>query len=469
MLFNSSLFLLFALIVFPAVWGARHRAQNLILLVASYAFYGAWDPRFLLLLLGSTIVDYFVARELVATDSTRKRRWLLFVSCAVNLGSLGFFKYFNFFVESADALLAAVGLEALGGRLDIVLPVGISFYTFQTMSYTIDVYRGRLRPTRDLLDFALYVSFFPQLVAGPIERATNLLPQIEQPRKVTRDDLAVGAWLVTIGFFKKCVIADNLALVVDAAFSSSDTPSGFVCLFAIYAFAFQIYCDFGGYSDIARGLARMMGIRIILNFDFPYIATNPQEFWRRWHISLSTWLRDYLYIPLGGSQGGTLLTYRNLLITMVLGGLWHGASWLFVLWGVYHGALLCVHRAVVGRVRSNDSGSGVRWLLRWFAMFHLTCFGWLLFRAVSVGQVGAFAESIATFAAGPGDAVSILLNVVLFVSLLLAVEVYARNRDDIREAPLWNWGAGPVLVVGMWTAFVLLRAPESAQFIYFQF
>ncbi len=469
MLFNSSLFVLFAAVVFPAAWLLRGRARKLLLLVASYAFYGAWDWRFLGLLAGSTVVDYLVAEGLRKSDDVRRRRLLLLVSCVANLGALGFFKYADFFVASADALLQSLGLGALTGRLGVVLPVGISFYTFQTMSYTIDVYRRRLEPCRDVVDFALYVSFFPQLVAGPIERATHLLPQIERPRGVTRDDLAIGAWLITLGYFKKCVVADNLAVLVDQAFNAESTPSGLVCLLALYGFAFQIYCDFGGYSDIARGLARLLGFDLSVNFRFPYVATNPQEFWHRWHVSLSTWLRDYLYIPLGGSRGGTLATYRNLLLTMVLGGLWHGASWLFVLWGLYHGLLLCAHRAVVGRVAGRTHGSVLPLGVRWFGMFHLTCLGWLLFRARSVGQVGSFLGHIATFAPGEGNAAALVAQLLLFVGMLTAVELWARNRDDVREAPLWRWGVGPAVVVALWTAFLLLRSTESAQFIYFQF
>ena len=469
MLFNSSLFVLFAVLVFPLAWALRGRARNVLLLVASYVFYGAWDARFLLLLAASTIVDFTVAQRLERSENPRARRWLVLVSCVANLGILGFFKYADFFLSSASALAESVGLDPIALRLDVVLPVGISFYTFQTLSYTIDVFRRKAPACDSLLDFALYVAFFPQLVAGPIERATSLLPQLRAPRAITRDDLFSGFWLVTIGFFKKCVVADNLAVIVDQAFGAPEAPSGAMCLLGLYAFAFQIYCDFGGYSDIARGLAKWLGIDIMLNFRFPYLATNPQEFWRRWHISLSTWLRDYLYIPLGGSRGGTASTYRNLIVTMVLGGLWHGASWLFVLWGVFHGVLLAAHRLWAGRSGGRGGGGLLSRLGCWFAMWHLTCLGWLLFRGESVGQALAFLRNIWAWAPGGGDVAEALLYLATFVGLLLSVECFARNRDDPRSVPGWYGGLGPVAVVGMWTCVLLLSAPGDAQFIYFQF
>ncbi|MDA1306433.1 MAG: MBOAT family protein, partial [Acidobacteria bacterium] len=314
-----------------------------MLLVASYVFYGAWDYRFLSLLGISTIIDYVVALRMADAAGRHRKAWLI-VSLVTNLGLLGFFKYFNFFVDSGNALLIALGVDPMPMRLHIVLPVGISFYTFQTLSYTIDVYRGKLDPTRSLRDFALFVAYFPQLVAGPIERATHLLPQVLNPRRLSMPLLHQGLWLISWGLFKKMVIANNLAIVVDRTFAAGSGATGAEYLIAIYAFAFQIYCDFSGYSDIARGLAALMGIDLMVNFNNPYAATNPREFWRRWHISLSTWLRDYLYVPLGGNRGALWQTYRALMLTMLLGGIWHGAQWTFVVWGLYHGVWLAVHR-----------------------------------------------------------------------------------------------------------------------------
>ena len=410
MFFNSLHFVGFFAVVFLVVICLRKTvpARNAFLLAASYYFYACWDWRFLGLIFISTIVDYVCGRMLdvreIVPDQppprTRRRKLILLASLVTNLGLLGFFKYHGFFVASAINALAAIGIQARASSLNIVLPVGISFYTFQTLSYTIDVYRGRLQTERNLLNFALFVAFFPQLVAGPIERASNLLPQMRQPRAITAERLYTGFWLMCWGMFKKVVIADNAARIVEMVFVDS-SPPGLVILIAVYAFALQIYCDFSGYSDIARGAAACLGFDLMVNFNLPYFATNPSDFWRRWHISLSTWLRDYLYIPLGGNRRGTRRTYVNLVLTMALGGLWHGAGWTFLLWGVYHGLLLCAHRALspllsrlcdpAGRV------AGRLWyLLRAVVFFHLVCFGWLLFRAESLTQVWQFLSS-ATF------------------------------------------------------------------------
>ena len=395
MLFNELNFWIFFAVVFAAYTVLPHRAQNRMLLIASYFFYGAWDWRFLGLILFSTVVDYLVGLRMVAESNQSRRRRLLQVSLVVNLGMLGIFKYFGFFVDSFHALLHSIGYEANPITISIILPVGISFYTFQTLSYTIDIYRRELRPTRDFFDFALFVAFFPQLVAGPIERASNLLPNILTPRMVTWEAIGRGAVLCLVGLIKKVVIADGVAPSVDAVYASSD-PSRLDIVFATWLFAIQIYCDFSGYTDIARGVAKMLGFGLMRNFAQPYFAVNPQEFWRRWHISLSTWLRDYLYISLGGNRGGRWRTYRNLMATMTLGGLWHGAAWNFVAWGIYQGVLLSAHRAMAGR--RGHSGEGLRrgvagWIWRVAAavlFFQAVCYGWLLFRAESFGQIVDF-------------------------------------------------------------------------------
>jgi D-alanyl-lipoteichoic acid acyltransferase DltB (MBOAT superfamily) len=462
MLFNSWSFLALAVVVYSLYYRLPLSGQNWLLLGASYLFYGTWDPRFLLLLGGSTVFDYVVGRQLaVETRQHIRRRWLM-ASLIGNLGVLAFFKYFGFFVDSARHALSSLGVQVPTWSLEIILPVGISFYTFQTLSYTIDVYAGRLTPIRSLRDFALFVAYFPQLVAGPIERATNLLPQIVQRRTVTLAHVHRGLWLISWGLFKKVAIADNLAILVDRTFAQGSGATGLEYLVAIYAFAYQIYCDFSGYSDMARGLAALMGIELMVNFRRPYLATDPRDFWRRWHISLSTWLRDYLYIPLGGSRGGGVRTALALFATMVLGGLWHGAAWTFVAWGAFHGAILIVHRTVsVDRgVTIPDTIIG-RWSSR-IAMFHLVAFGWLLFRAESLGHVGTILTAMTTPASRSLAVLQGLAAVAVVTSLLAFVERV--SDDDVQMGP-WRTAATALLLASVWVAAPVAGRP----FLYFQF
>lgn len=348
MVFNSLQFAGFFAVMFVAYWRLEHRHRKWLLLIGSYVFYGSWDWRFLGLIVVSTVVDYAIGRRLGRED-TRHRTALLFASMATNLGILGIFKYANFFADSAARFLGDIGLSPNEPFLQLVLPVGISFYTFQTMSYTIDVYRGRLDAVHDPVLFATFVAYFPQLVAGPIERARDLLPQLAAPaRPLDRDRVASGIGLVLLGLTKKVVLADGVASVADQAFEAPGQLSSIAVWAGVLAFAIQIYGDFSGYTDIARGVSRLLGIELTLNFTQPYLSRNITEFWRRWHITLSNWLRDYLYIPLGGNRHGPSRTYVNLMLTMLLGGLWHGASWNFVLWGGLHGAMLAAHRALRG-------------------------------------------------------------------------------------------------------------------------
>src|SRR5689334_10694399 len=349
MVFNSLHFLVFFLIVLSAYHLLSHRRQNWLLLVASYYFYAAWDWRFLGLLIASTLIDYVCALAIDRAENPRRRKLLLTLSLGFNLSMLGFFKYFNFFAGSLHGLFALAGWQLDFFTLKVLLPIGISFYTFMTMSYVIDVYRREITPTRNLLEFAVFIAYFPHLVAGPILRASKLLWQVERPRTVTREQVVEGLWLIAWGLFMKVFVADNLGHIVDAVFTPGHVLAGPDVLLAVYAFAFQIYGDFSGYSDIARGTSKLMGIDLTVNFLFPYFVTSPQAFWRNWHISLSTWLRDYLYIPLGGNRGSAWQTRRNLMITMVLGGLWHGAAWSFVIWGAYQGALLIAYRPFAPR------------------------------------------------------------------------------------------------------------------------
>ena len=469
--FNSYLFWIFFAAVMALYRLLPHRGQNRMLLVASYVFYGAWDARFLLLILISTLVDFHVARRVAASrDRAVAKRWCI-LSITLNLGILGVFKYFDFFTSSFSSLLDLLfSYETDPITLNIILPVGISFYTFQTLSYTIDVYRGRTRPATRLTDFALYVAFFPQLVAGPIERSHLLLPQIVNPRATRQDHFARGLYLVISGLFAKIVIADNMAFICNGIFAASDDQVGRVDrLVGIYAFAFQIYGDFYGYSSIARGIALWMGIELMANFRMPYFARSPADFWKRWHISLSSWLRDYLYIPLGGNRGGKWNTCRNLMLTMLLGGLWHGAGWTFILWGVYQGLLLCAYRPFEGRIHESQP-SLLRRLVGTFLFFNLVCIGWLLFRAESATQAWDFLASIlftdfsATFLSAYG-----LGSILYLAGPFLLLEIWLTRRDDLLALTKVAWGWRAAAYSYALFMLVVHQPLRTSEFIYFQF
>ncbi len=460
MQFNSGVFLQFFAAFVLLYWLVRHhlRWRNVLIVAASYLFYGWWDYRFLSLLLVSTVLDYVVALALGPDRPTSTRKAILAASMAGNLAMLGFFKYYDFFVSSFARLLNEAGLPFRTATLGIVLPVGISFYTFQTMSYTIDVYRRQIAPTRDLVAFMAYVSFFPQLVAGPIERARHLLPQFEVPRRITLGMVERGMDLVLVGLFKKVVLADNLAPLVEIVYGHPPYAGPLVIL-ATVAFGFQIYCDFAGYSDIARGLAAMLGFDIMVNFNRPYQASSLREFWHRWHISFSTWLRDYLYVPLGGNRHGQLNTARNLFVTMLLGGLWHGAAWNFVAWGAYHGAGLIVDRRWRGKTESiEDSAMFPSRVTRWALTMAFVFYGWLLFRAGSMRQIRDMTVALGTFQL-PNWGWSYLLNLGAFtLPLLLLERVYFFST--------WLKATGQAVLV---LAIVLYWERAVTPFIYFQF
>jgi alginate O-acetyltransferase complex protein AlgI len=474
-LFDSLQFGVFLIIVYSIylLLGRRYILQNRMLLIASYWFYGAWDARFLTLIIISTVIDYFCGKAIFRSNKAFLRKRYLAISICANLLFLGFFKYCNFFVTSFAEFLGIIGIHTNVSTLEIVLPVGISFYTFQTMSYSIDIYRGKIKPCRSFFDFALFVAFFPQLVAGPIERAKTLLPQITQRRVICVETFSNGVYLIVWGLFKKLVIADNLAKIVNLTFArQTDFISSDVIL-ATLCFAFQIYCDFSGYSDIARGVAKLLGIDLMVNFRLPYFAGNPSEFWKRWHISLSTWLRDYLYIPLGGSKSGQKNTYRNLMITMILGGLWHGANWNFVLWGLFHGSILAAHRFYSDSIRCClPTLSGLTKKLARYSsialMFVFTLFGWLLFRAESVEQIGEMIKSLghvefnAAFVFGIGKL--IFLAWPLFVMQLF--QYYRNELDFILTIRMpYQIVFYVVIIYGilLWGSF------SGPSFIYFQF
>ncbi len=484
MLFNSLLFLAFFAVVFAAVCLLRNRvpARNTFLLLAGWVFYGAWDWRFLFLLIGTASLDYTIARLIDATPHTqaRRRKMLVAVSVTANLSLLGFFKYCNFFIDSFARLAQLIDAHVDPHLLKIVLPVGISFYTFQSIAYVVDVYRGHLRAEKSWLNFNTFIGFFPQLVAGPIERATHLLPQIKAPNVITWNNITSGFCLASFGMFKKVVLADNISVVVNAVFGSDKLPVEATPLLwntyvATFAFALQIYCDFSAYSDIARGTARMMGFDLMRNFDLPYFATNPSDFWRRWHISLSTWLRDYLYIPLGGNRNSTIATYRNLFLTMLLGGFWHGATWLFVIWGAYHGLLLCIHRAIKPILDKHLSFHGKAQTALWTTFrilffLQLTTIGWFFFRGISLTNM----SRLLGLNPDAADPVNLLtpklltmfaaILITLFVAQLL--KYLSNDQNIIFRIPIIPRA---MIYAGLILGIILFGEFGGGDFIYFQF
>lgn len=470
MLFNTLDFWLFFAGVYCVYRLLGTRGQNLWLLAASYVFYSFWDYRFVGLLILSTGVDWLLARRISREGSREGAKKWVALSVTINLLFLGAFKYFNFFVGSAAALLEGIGFKAHLPVLEIVLPVGISFYTFQSMSYIVDVYRGDIEPRASFVEFALFVAFFPHMVAGPIMKARVLLPQMGRERRISRSDVSEGFHLAMVGLFKKVVIADNLALTADLVFSRQlGYVPGALHLGAL-AFAFQIYADFSGYSDIARGTARMMGFTLMENFNAPYFAASITDFWRRWHMSLSTWLREYLYIPLGGNRGTRARTYANLMITMGLGGLWHGAAATYLVWGLYQGILLSAERWL--REKWNGAPSGDTAFLRaikTLATFHLVCLGWIFFRATPDSPLFVMATRFinpAGWFAMPGE---LLGPTLLLIAPLLVLDA-ARLRSN-RDLALLGlpWPARGFVYTTLAYVFLLAGRFDSHAFIYFQF
>jgi D-alanyl-lipoteichoic acid acyltransferase DltB (MBOAT superfamily) len=463
MLFNSvefALFLPLTLLVYHVlIPKSRWRARKIFLVVASYLFYMSWNPFFGLLLLGSTLIDFTMGLALERTTDRMARRALLVVSLAFNLGMLGYFKYGNFLATNFYTLIG----RSDPPLWDIILPVGISFYTFESLAYTINVYRGE-RASRSLLDFALFLSFFPHLVAGPIVRPRAFLPQLETPPVVPGRDVEEALARIAQGFFKKVLLADVLGQYVDAVWKDLGLYPNVNIALAFYAYAFQIYFDFSGYTDIALGVSRLFGLTLPENFARPYLAPNPREFWQRWHISLSTWLRDYLYVSLGGNRGTRLRTYVNLLVTMILGGLWHGAAWTFVLWGAYHGILLAVHRARAGRGPAPERGPLGR-ALAIAGTFHLVVFGWVLFRAPSL--LDALVAMLRLTVAGWEQT-----RPASEAAIVVAIGVLLHCGPPARRVREWFIGLSPVVqgtAYATATIFAFFVSPASERFIYFQF
>ncbi|MBK6894443.1 MAG: MBOAT family protein [Flavobacteriales bacterium] len=478
MLFNTLQFGLFFLLIFVLYWFATRkslRLQNVMLLVASYYFYACWDWRFLFLLIFSTALDYFSGLQIHRTPTRKGKRFWLTVSIGINLGFLGVFKYYNFFAESFAELVGRFGLDAHPVFLSVVLPVGISFYTFHGLSYVIDIYYDRIQPTRDPFDYALFVGFFPLLVAGPIERASHLLPQLQRPRQFNRAQMVDGCKQVLWGLFKKAVIADNAAPIVNAIFAGQEDLGGSTLLYGVLLFSLQIYGDFSGYSDIALGVARMLGIELLQNFNFPYFSRDIAEFWRRWHISLSTWFRDYLYIPLGGSRGGTWMKVRNTFIIFLVSGFWHGANWTFIAWGGLHALFFLPlllsgsNRSHMGTVAQDRLLPTLRELAGMTVTFTLVTLAWVFFRADDLAHAfsylgGMLSMSLFSFPAKYLPWLTWAIGFFVVVEWLGRHGKYGLQTIGARWPRVFRWGLYYFIL------FVIFRYfGEGEQFIYFQF
>jgi alginate O-acetyltransferase complex protein AlgI len=462
LLFDTPVYFLFLVLVVFFYWRLKWRSQNVFLLGASYFFYGWWDWRFLLLMIFSTIVDYFIALRIAEQTPGTRRRTLLIISLCLNFGFLGFFKYCNFFVDSFASMLNMAGVHSVPILLlKVILPPGISFYTFQEVAYVIDVYKGELQPSRSFVDYGLFITLFPHLIAGPIQRPSHLLPQVQRPRCFQERAFFDGCVLIVCGLFRKTVIADGCANLANAAFAGRLGANFWATLIGVYAFAWQIYGDFSGYSDIARGSAQLLGFHFMVNFRQPYFARSLQDFWRRWHISLSTWLRDYLYIPLGGNRKGPERTYLNLMTTMLLGGLWHGANWTFVVWGGIHGVWLSIER-FFSRGREPSS-----WYSRIFTLV-VVGVSWIFFRANSLAAALEMLRSTANFhwesQYGPE---LFFLGVLSGVMMLMDYRLEAYGEEYVFEK---EQVAFPVCACAVMTVLmVTYAASETNAFIYFQF
>ena len=478
MLFNSIEFTIFLPVIFVLYWFVTNKnlkLQNLLLLSASYFFYAWWDWRFLSLIIFSSTIDYIVGLKLLESTDERKRKILLLTSIFVNIGFLGFFKYFNFFSDSFVQAFTLLGQPFEASRLNIILPVGISFYTFQTLSYTIDVYRRKIEPTKDIIAFFSFVSFFPQLVAGPIERATNLLPQFYKKRNFDYLKAVDGLKQILWGLFKKVVIADNCAIIANDIFANYDSYSGSTLILGAVFFAFQIYGDFSGYSDIAIGTSRLFGFNLKQNFSFPYFSRDIAEFWRRWHISLSTWFRDYLYIPLGGSRGSTNKKIRNIFIIFIVSGFWHGADWTFIIWGALNALyflpllLLKTNRNNLNIAAEGKVLPSIREVVNISLTFSFTVFAWIFFRAENIDHAinyisGIFSNSLFSIPEIRPKKIVLLIMIFVFFEWLGREGKYGIENLFVSYKRSIRWISYMILVV-----LILYYSGGEQPFLYFQF
>lgn len=472
MLFNSIEFLIFFFIVFISYWLLKndYKKQNILLLISSYVFYAWWDWRFLSLIIVSSFIDFSVGQKIFKSNTQKTRKQWLLVSLVANLGLLSVFKYYNFFAESFSDLMNVFGWQPNDLTLNIILPVGISFYTFQTLSYTIDIYRRQFEPTRDLISFFTYIAFFPQLVAGPIERASNLLPQIERKRILKKEWLNEGIIQILVGLFRKIVIADTLGAYVDVIYGDVGLHHSTTIILATFFYAFQIYFDFSGYSDIAIGTAKLLGFKFNQNFNIPYFSKSLTEFWRKWHMSLSYWLRDYLYISLGGNRRGIKITYRNLMLTMLLGGLWHGSSWNFIIWGGIHGIVLSIEKYLKSGQKLKIPN--VLGFLGYPITFVIVLFAWIFFRAQDLNSASLAIERIFLFdLSAPyfGD-INVITSSIVLLSIGILFDFYLFKR----KVNLEDFGAklstlNIAIISTIIITLINLFYSTSNNFIYFQF
>lgn len=479
MLFNSLSFLIFFPVVFFLYWFVTKgnlKWQNILLLAASYYFYACWDWRFLFLLIFSTLLDYFTGLKMEQCEEKKKKKFWFWLSVIINLGFLGIFKYYNFFVHSFAEALSQAGININVWTLQVILPVGISFYTFHGLSYVIDIYKGKIKAERNFVDYSLFVSYFPLLVAGPIERATHLLPQIKVQRKFETEHAIRGVELILWGFFKKVVIADTMAIIVNKVYADPSAYGSGSLVIAALAFSFQIYCDFSGYSDIAIGTSKLLGIDLLQNFNFPYLSRSIAEFWRRWHISLSSWFRDYLYIPLGGSKLSMLLNIRNVFIIFLVSGIWHGANWTFLIWGGIH-AFLFIPSFILGSNRKYKEDivhrgkllPSVMDLLQMAITFFFVTLAWVFFRAETVSQAFGFLKGIVSNAQGKSlmfennEVLGYLICFVVFFSLSI-YWLYRKNQLSV-QTRFGQFSISLLLLI----LITLFGQFSKQSFIYFQF
>lgn len=478
MLFNSFVFFIFLAVILPIFYLLpSKKSKNVFLLASSYFFYGYWDWRFCSLLAFSTVVDFLIGHKIYQTDSVTSRRRLLMLSVVVNMGLLSFFKYFNFFLDSFAVTAATFGLELDYVHLNIILPVGISFYTFQTMSYTIDIYRNNMKPTQNFIDFALFVAFFPQLVAGPIERARHLLPQLSQKLTPSRKQFEQGVALIVFGLFRKVLIGDTAGRIVDNIFIQPDRYMSMELICALILFSIQIYADFSGYSSIARGVGRLLGVELVKNFEQPYLAMNISEFWQRWHISLTSWLRDYVYISMGGNRSGQEKTILNVLIVFGFCGLWHGAGYNFIIWGVLHGIMVSLHKVMIADRKGLDSEQLVKNLnvylktgLKILVTYSVVTFLWLFFRAQDLSVVSVFLHKMIHWQSSDLTMrfVTITLSFFLVSLLMDSFESVTKKHTYVLLLPEKSVAYGIMTAMFMVTLAFMFQS-EPMPFIYFQF